>query len=401
MKRMELFECRFAVVVIVSVFAALMVEYPVIGKGIEAEALVKTDSAAPQVSEKCPCDGDKQITDLLMPIRQKHKLPALAGAIVTSKGLISNGAVGVRKAGEAIAVTIDDEWHLGSDTKAITATLIGALVERGKLKWDTMIEEVFPEMVGTMQPDLRKVTVVQLLAHRSGLPENLDWQSISRAGTVREQRQAVLKMAGSQKLKCRPGAEFNYSNVGYVIAGAIAEKAADASWEEQITRTIFEPLGMTHAGFGGTGTVGKIDQPWGHKENGKPVAGNGPAMDNPPVLGPAGTVHCPIGDWAKFIADQLHGAQGKRALLQSETYKRLQRPAFGERDALGWVVAKRDWGGGTVLSHAGSNSMNYAVIWLAPERDFAVLVCTNQGGDGAKKACDEAAAGLIGLHVKK
>jgi len=399
MKRIRSFGRGFVAGAIASVFAGLVVAHPAIGSEMEADTSVKAASIG-QAGEKCPCDGDKEITDVLMPIRQKHKLPALAGAIVTSKGLTSVGAVGVRKAGEDVAVTVGDEWHLGSDTKAMTATLIGALVEQGKLRWDTTIEEALPELAADIQPELRKVTIVQLLTHVAGLRENLDWRAISRSGTVREQRQAVLKMAGAKKLKSPPGTEFRYSNVGYVIAGAIAEKVANISWEDQISKTIFEPLGMTHAGFGGTGTAGKIDQPWGHRANGEAAPRNGPDMDNPPVLGPAGTVHCPIGDWAKFIADQLRGAQGKGALLRPETYRKLHTPVSGE-GALGWLAVQRDWGGGTVLTHAGSNDMNFAVVWLAPERDFAVLVCTNQGGDGAKKACDEAAAGLIALQVKK
>lgn len=53
-----------------------------------------------------------------------------------------------------------------------------------------------------------------------------------------------------------------------------------------------------------------------------------------------------------------------------------------------------------MLTHAGSNTMNYAVVWMAPLKDFAVLVMTNQGGDEAAKACDEAAGALI-LHLTK
>ena len=48
--------------------------------------------------------------------------------------------------------------------------------------------------------------------------------------------------------------------------------------------------------------------------------------------------------------------------------------------------------------HAGSNTRNMAVVWMAPRRRFAVLVATNQGGAGAAKACDEAAAALIRLQ---
>jgi CubicO group peptidase (beta-lactamase class C family) len=310
--------------------------------------------------------GNNRINDLLETIRRKHKLPALAGAIVTSKGPIAIGAVGVRKNGTDIPVSIDDEWHLGSDTKAMTATLIGALIDKGKLQWETTLEQLYPNIATSMTPELRRVTILQLLSHRAGLPANLDWQSIPRTIPIREQRQMALKMANAIKLDSTPGTQYEYSNLGYVIAGVMAEKAVNSSWEEQMARTVFSPLGMSSASFGGTGTPGKIDQPWGHDAAGRPVSSNGPAMDNPPVMGPAGTIHCSLTDWAKFIADQLRGARGERALLKTETYKRLHTPPFGGDYALGWTVTERAWGGGRVLTHAGSNTMNFALVWMSP-----------------------------------
>jgi len=344
---------------------------------------------------------DQGVNDLLESIRQTHNVPALGGAIVTGKGLEAIGAVGLRKTGADVPVTVEDEWHLGSDTKAMTATLIGALVEQGTLKWETMIEEAFPDIAPSLSSALKKVTVLELLSHRAGLPANLLWSFIPRTGTTREQRLAALKIAASARLASEPGTKFLYSNLGYVIAAAMAERAADGSWEDLMKRTLFEPLGMKSAGYGGVGTPGQVDQPWGHNPDGKPVKTNGPEMDNPPVLGPAGRVHCTLGDWAKFIADQLRGDRGEKALLKPETYKKLHTPPFGGDYALGWLVTERDWGGGTVLTHAGSNSMNFAVVWMAPLRDFAVLVVTNQGGEAAAKACDEAASALIQLHLKE
>jgi len=184
------------------------------------------------------------------------------------------------------------------------------------------------------------------------------------------------------------------------LASAITEKLTNSSWEDLLTKIIFEPLGMKSVGFGGTGTPGEIDQPWGHGSNGKPVSGNGPKMDNPLVIGPAGTVHCTLKDWSKFIADQLRGANGKRALLKTETYVKLHTPPYGGNYALGWMVTYRDWSEGTALTHAGSNTMNYAVVWMAPKRNFAVLVCTNQGGQEAQKACDETAGELIEFYLR-
>ena len=125
---------------------------------------------------------------------------------------------------------------------------------------------------------------------------------------------------------------------------------------------------------------------------------NGPAVDNPAVLGPAGTVHCSLQAWSKFVADQLAGERGAGKILKQETYRFLHTPPFGGYYALGWGVVDRPWGGGKVLTHAGSNTMNYAVVWAAPLKQFAVLVVTNQGDDQAAKACDEAASALIKMH---
>jgi hypothetical protein len=155
---------------------------------------------------------------------------------------------------------------------------------------------------------------------------------------------------------------------------------------------------LKSAGFGGVGTPGRIDQPWPHTDNGKPTDANGPLVDNPEVMGPAGTVHCSLADWAKFIADQLGGLEGHGALFTPEMYQRLHTAPFGGDYAFGWLVTDRPWGGGTVYTHAGSNTMNYAVVWMAPRRDFAVLVTTNQAGPDAEQGTDEAASALIRVH---
>jgi CubicO group peptidase (beta-lactamase class C family) len=374
------------------------------GLGVIAVVLLCATEVLPQepAGKAGAAEADPRINEVLESIRVKHPVPALAGAIVTSDGLVAIGTVGVRKAGTEIPATIDDKWHLGSDTKAMTATLIGLLVEQGKLKWETTVEQVFPDIAPELQPELRQATLLHILSHRAGLPANIPWFALVKLGlSLPDQRLEGVKMLAKIKLLSAPGTQYLYSNLGYVLAGAIAEKTMSASWEDLIVKFVFEPLGMKSVGFGGTGTPGEIDQPWGHGVDGKPVSGNGPAVDNPPVLGPAGTVHATLADWAKFVSDHLRGARGGKALLKPETYKVLETPPFGGNYALGWLVADREWGGGTVLTHAGSNTMNYAVAWIAPKLDFAVLVTTNQGGPAAAKACDEASGALIKLHSAK
>lgn len=340
--------------------------------------------------------GAEDISGLLSPIRERHGMPGMAGAIVTSGGLEAVGWCGVRKRGAAAPVTGDDLWHLGSCTKAMTATLVGLLVEKGKLRWDSTVSEIFPRMAGDFHEGFRPVTVAQVLSHRAGLPENLKWGRFSGEDGIPKKRLAVLREAFGSAPSYGPGSKTQYSNVGYVIAGAAIENVTGDAWEKIIREWLFVPLGMGSAGFGGLGTPGEIDQPWGHRADGAPVPKNGSANDNVPVMGPAGRVHCTIQDWAKFVADQLRGARGRDGVLKAATYRELQEPGRTDDKAKGWLVLERPWGGGRVLHHAGSNTMNYANVWIAPARDFAVMVCVNQGGDAAFKATDEAVGALIG-----
>ncbi|HUL71960.1 MAG TPA: serine hydrolase domain-containing protein [Vicinamibacterales bacterium] len=355
--------------------------------------------ARPGGGTRVPEQNDPRIAAALEPIRLRHRFPALGGAIVTSQGLQAMAVTGVRKIGTDVAATPDDLWHLGSDTKAMTAAVIAKVVAVGGLTWESTIGAVLPQQTAGAPEAFRNITLLQLLSHRAGLVANINWgQASHSAATPRAQRLAAVQTAARTPLSSPPGSKYEYSNLGYVIAAAMAEQAIDQTWENQMRLTVFRPLGMASAGFGGLGTPGKIDQPWPHTDGNKPVESNGPLVDNPEVMGPAGTVHCSLADWAKFIADQLDGLEGRGALLSPEMYTRLHTPPFGGDYAFGWLVVERPWGGGTVYTHAGSNTMNYAVVWMAPKRDFAVLVTTNQGGGDAQKGTDEAAAALIGLH---
>src|SRR3954466_14976518 len=84
--------------------------------------------------------------------------------------IIAQGAAGVRKGGTAERITLDDRFHLGSCTKAMTATLVAMLVEEGRLNCTTTLGELFADTMTPMHPAWEKVTLQQVLAHRAGLP---------------------------------------------------------------------------------------------------------------------------------------------------------------------------------------------------------------------------------------
>lgn len=363
-------------------------------RSIEAST---ADVKPPPPLESIPAAGDPIVTDALKPILIEHNVPALAAALLTSEGIQFMGGVGFRKRGSDVPVQLGDHWHLGSDGKAMTATLIARLVERGDLRWDARMDEVFPDLADVFHADMKAVTLELLLTHRAGLPPNLSLLRYQGQDVRKLRRRAVKEYLGDAPSH-PPGSEKVYSNLGYIIAGAAVEATLDKTWEEAMREDVFGPLKMDTAGFGGTGTEGEIDQPWPHGDNGAPKPSNGPEMDNPPVMGPAGRIHCSMADWAKFVQDQLRGARGEPGtLLKPETYARLHTPPADGDYAFGWGVTERDWGGGRVLQHGGDNTMNHANVWIAPHRNFAVIACVNQGGDTAFEATDAAVSALIRL----
>jgi CubicO group peptidase (beta-lactamase class C family) len=126
------------------------------------------------------------------------------------------------------------------------------------------------------------------------------------------------------------GSKFDYSNLGYTIAGALLERTGGKSWEELVTERIIEPLELKSAGFGPQASLGKVDAPLGHLiEEGKTKAMlAGPNGDNPLILGPAGTMHMSVLDFAKWVAWQA--GEGKRppALVSPDTMKKLHAPVI-------------------------------------------------------------------------
>lgn len=347
------------------------------------------------------------VSSLLEPIRARNRLPALAGAFIKGDQLWAIGATGVRKAGSPVPVTIDDQFHIGSCTKSMTATLIAMLVEDGKLSWNTKVLEVFPDLKDKIRSEYRAVTLEQLLTHRSGLPLNTGPSAMitfiamhGEDGPLRQQRRKLAEMAFNERPAAPPGTRFVYSNHGVVIAGAMAEQIAGRPWEDLMRRRLFEPLGMRTAGFGAAGSPGKVDQPWGHDRGlfGRLVPVEpGPDADNPPWMGPAGVVHLSLTDWGKYVSLHLAGVNGRSTLLRPETLAKLHATPPGEKEedayAMGWGIAQRGWGG-RVLTHAGSNGMHNAVIWVAPEKDFGFLIATNTA-DKADEGCDEAATAIL------
>jgi CubicO group peptidase (beta-lactamase class C family) len=345
------------------------------------------------------------LNPMLSPYLTRYNLPSIAAAVVKNGKVISAGAVGTRRVGARIPVTINDPFHIGSDTKAMTALLAAMLVEEGKLRWDITVSEVFPELAGKMDQRLRRVTLEQLLSHTSGIPTDNEeifkvcLEAVTQDGNLDEMRYWLVQQWSKRPLKFEPGRTFAYANMGYVIIGAMIERVGKKTWDEMITERIFEPLELRTAGLGPPSSLGKIDAPVGHiVVDGKTKAMlAGPNGDSPVVVGPAGIAHMSILDFARWAG--WNAGEGKRgpALVKPETICKLHTPVVsmperkdaapgtppGGKYALGWGEIAVDWAPYPLLFHGGSNSMNLAHIWLDTKRDFAIVIAANIGGQSA------------------
>lgn len=338
------------------------------------------------------------IGDVLSEARIKYRIPGMAAAILQDGQLVV-AADGLRQAKTAGLVTTDDRWSLGSCGKAMTATLCARLVEKGVLTWNTEISEVFPELQGVMRFEYANITLRELLAHRGGFPEypskKLERQISKATGTPAEIREQFLPDLLRLKSVGRPGVSFTYSNVGYSVAAAMLERLTGFTYEELMEIEVFEPLGLTTAGFGEPRTAENAAQPVGHTSKGKPVLPGSPLL--PPAAGnPAGLIHMSMQDWARFAAIHLDEA-GTKGYLSSATLNFLHQafPGTAPQYALGWLRLNN--GTDNILAHTGSNGYWYTLIALLPGRHLALMVACNQGGKKADKATLDVVNTLAGL----
>jgi CubicO group peptidase (beta-lactamase class C family) len=334
-------------------------------------------------------------------------VPAVAAAVVHGDKIVAIGAAGLRKASSAQPVTLSDKWHIGSCTKSMTAALAGTLVDEGRMRWEMTVEEMFPHLSPELQPEWRGATLEQFLAHHGGAPTDLNedglWRRLwSRAGDRPKDQRAYLtrELLTKQKPAAPPGSTAIYSNAGYALVGHAIELAAGCSFEDLLRERVFEPLRLRSAGFGAPANIDRSNQPWGHLaslEGGWTPATPGLTADNPAVLAPAGTVHASIEDLANYLSWHLTGRSDSKPPLKPGTLSRLHVQYAASAHALGWVASQTD---GKALVHHGSNTMFYTVMWLAPEKSFGVVVCTNAGGSRGQKAVDTVKNALIEHHLR-
>ena len=308
-------------------------------------------------------------------------LPAVIGAVTDAADLLAVDVVGHRSRRDAQAAGIDDQWHIGSCGKSITAALYACLVERGLAEWGTPVRDLFPDLP-SIDTGWSEPTIDDLLHCRAGVAANPSQDRMramfDSADPLPDQRTAAVVAALGVPPE-RPG-RFVYSNLGYIAIGAAIDRLTGAPFEQAARTHLWEPLGITSVGNGPPPHVR------GHHPRvrvGPLLAGRGdPATatdprpdDNPAVFASAGTFHLSIGDWARFLRVFL--ADGAPILTRESIDHLLRVPHDrGRTMAMGWAPGERL---GATHAMQGSNTMWAATAVMARTRGRTAMVITNDG----------------------
>jgi CubicO group peptidase (beta-lactamase class C family) len=363
-------------------------------------------AAAPRRAQLPPATARAQADSLdtwIDSVRRAHNIPALGAIVFRADTVLARGIAGVRRSNAAVPVGPSDRFQLGSNTKAITATLLATFVEEGKLSWTSTLVDVFPEWRDSISPEFRAVTIDMVLSHHAGVSpftdtDDKDFRSIPRlVGTPTQQRAQFTAWVLRGKPAGPIGGKGVYSNGTYTIAGAVAERIGHQSWESLVRARVLDPLGI-HASFAWSDTP-DLNQPWGHHETGggtKPVDPRDGDERLPPIIWPGGSLELSLDDYAQFLQMNLRGLEGRDTpLLKAATIEHLHISPVTPPDkyALGWGRQEFDGVGSSV--HTGSAGAFYAVTVIQPARDLGVAVFANAGGERGTKASTDVVKALI------
>jgi CubicO group peptidase (beta-lactamase class C family) len=328
--------------------------------------------------------------------RVKHKLPALGLGIVHRGQIVGLGMAGERVAGSGNWATIDDAFDIASCSKSVTATVAALLVEQKKVRWESAIAEVLPELKATMHPAYAGVTLEQLLRHRSGLDRIMDrnerwtdWPRQHAGKTATAQRLLFAVTALRQPPRYPPGTDEYYCNDGYIVAGSMLERAAGEDWETLVRTRLFQPLALETFQYGVPAKVS------GHEDNwlgwSRAIAPDPAEYGTPPFGSPGGFLSCSVPDLLRYVDFHNRGENVGHRLLPREAFQRLHAQVGNQRYALGWEVeVKRDASGQAIersLYHGGYSGRFRTNIWFGPDTQWGTVIVMNHGrGDDSISA---------------
>lgn len=350
-------------------------------------------------------EGWKDLQDLTVRIAEQAKTPAMGIAVIRNDKM-EETVTGVRTIGGKEEVGADEPWSIGSIGKPICTTIIGRLIEQGKLRWDETLGEALKGI--PMLSGYQAVTLEQVMQHRGGIPQDLGFtrarveQIAGDAKTPTAMRDRYVHDILSRAPIGKPGESNAYSNAGYALLGHIAERVTGKPYEQLVKEMVFEPLGLKHSYTGADKLP--VARPSGHMRRPEGIA---PANMSGPLeylTAPAGGgIFMSTADLAAFGSAHLKGLRGQDGLLKAATVARLHRGIpEGEGSflyACGWGIESNP-GIETFHGHNGSNGTFRAQLAIFPKANLVIAAIVNCGGEEEPSPGLEAVLAIAGRYAK-
>jgi CubicO group peptidase (beta-lactamase class C family) len=265
--------------------------------------------------------------------------------------------------------TADTAFVIGSISKAFTAAAVLQLEMEGQLNTGDPIGK----FLANVPPDKEQITLHQLLTHTSGLIQHhaeSDFDPLTRDEAV-----ALILEA---PLRFQPGAEYAYSDAGYVMLAAIVELVSGQPFTDYLADHLFKPAGMKHTAFYDDGRW--QDEPLAHgyhngRDVGSPADWPGPTWS---LLGAGGIVST-VGDLYRW-----QQALQQHRILPSALTEKLWTPhaRISERTSYGygWQISQTEYGG-PLIWHVGAGRAHNAELRYFSEKETVIVIGSNRIDD--------------------
>lgn len=324
--------------------------------------------------------------DLQLALREEQA-PGIVWTIV-DQGQQRTGAAGYGNAKTAMRLEPGHKVHVGSVAKTVIALGVLQLVTEGRLKLDTKVEHILPDIrLQNRWGPGRPVLVRHLLDHTSGLEDARIWQVFSSSNTASMPLIEVFSRDPTVlRLRTPPGETFSYSNMGYTLAAMIIERITGEHYEAHLEKSLLRPLGMRDSTLYFTTQIGSHRDPrlaWGHLGNGDLAAAI------PMAVRPAGqftTTAADMGRLAQFLMSD--GRVGGKLLVDPALLRRMGQPdgtlarQAGLLAGYGLGLAMRDREGRVGYCHQGDTVGYHALLCIYPTSRKAFFLALNRDGDG-------------------
>lgn len=333
--------------------------------------------AADKKPEKVDLNGfDQFVTEAM----KEWQVPGLAISIVKDGEVIYSKGFGYRDKEKKLKVTPETLFAIGSCSKAFTAVSMGILVDEGKLEWNKTVRTYLPEFKLKDPFVSERLTVLDLVCHRSGLPRH-EFMWYGSSATRKELFERLQYLELSRDIRT----SFQYNNLMFMTAGYMVGKIAGTSWEDFVRERIFKPLNMKSSNFSVEDSKKAPDFSfpyWKKDENIIKIP-----FRNIDTIGPAGSINSNVTDMANWVLLNLNKGKFENKQIISEASlkeihspqfimsKNFQKDMFYNMYGMGWVITA--YRGHLLLTHGGGIDGFLAHVSFMPQENMGIVMLTN------------------------